>query len=74
MASEKSWLQPDRLCHMGLFEGENLPRSVRKIDRAGVNEQDNNIMGEDIDRRNTQKHFCVEETTSFSRGGGWRSS
>ena len=65
MASAKSCLQPDGLCHMGLFVGESLPWS------ASVNEQDNNIMGGDIDRRNT--HFCVKETASFNRGGGWRS-
>ena len=58
---------------MALFEGESLPWSTKQIDRAGVNEQDNNMMGGDIDRRNTQKHFCVEETASFSRGEGWRS-
>ena len=57
---------------MGLFEGESVPRSAKQIDQAGVNEQDNNIMGGDIDRRNTQKHFCVKETASSSRGGGWR--
>ena len=40
---------------MGLFKGESLPRSARQIDRAGVNKQNNNnIMGEDIDKRNTQ--------------------
>ena len=58
---------------MGLFEGESLPKSARQIDQAGVNEQDNNIMGQDISRRNTQKHFCVEETSSFSRVERWRS-
>ena len=58
---------------MRLFEGESLPRSARQIDRAGVNEQDDNIMGGDIDRRNTQKHFCVEETALSNRGGAWRS-
>ena len=58
---------------MGLFEGESLPRSGRQIDRAGINEQDNNIMGEDIDRINTQKHFCVKETALFGCGRGWRS-
>ena len=31
------------------------------------------MMGGDIDRRNTQKHFCVEETVSLSYGGGWGS-
>ena len=56
---------------MGLFEGKSLPRIARQIDRAGINERDN-IMGGDINTRNMQKHFCVKETTLFSRGGGWR--
>ena len=42
---------------MGLFEAENLPRSARQIDQAGVNERDSNMMGEDVDRTNTQQHF-----------------
>ena len=58
---------------MGLFQGESLLRSARQIDRAAVNELENNIMGGDIDRKSTQKHFFVEETGSFSRGGGWKS-
>ena len=60
-------MQPDGLWHMGLFE--SLPRSTRQIDRAGVNEQDDNIMGGD----NMQMQFCAEETALFSPGGGWRS-
>ena len=59
--------------YVGLFKGESLPRSARQIDRAGINEQDNNNMKGDIDRRNTQKHFCAEKTASFSRQGGWKS-
>ena len=43
---------------MGLFERKNLPRSARQIDRVGVSEQDNNIMGEEIDRRN-RKSFSA---------------
>ena len=58
---------------MELFEGEDLPASARQFDRIGVNEQDNNMMEGDIDRRNTQKHFCMEETGSCSRRGGCRS-
>ena len=58
---------------MALFEGESLARSASQINQAGVNKQDNNITGGDIDRRNTQKHFFMEETASFSRGGGRRS-
>ena len=58
---------------MKLFEGESLPRNARQIDQADVNEKNNNIMGGDKDRINTQKHFCVEETASFSCEGGWRS-
>ena len=58
---------------MGLFEGESLPRNARRIDGAGVNEQDNNVMEGDIDKGNAQKYFYVEATASFSRGGGWRS-
>ena len=58
---------------MGFFEEKSLPRSARQIDRACIDEQDNNIMGGDIDRKNTQQYFCVEEIASFSLGGGWRS-
>ena len=58
---------------MELLKGKRLPRSAKQIDKAGVNEQENNITGGDIDRRNTQKDFCVEETALFSRGGEWRS-
>ena len=46
---------------MGLFEGESLPKSARQIHRAGVSEQDNNVMGGDIYRRNMQKHFCIKK-------------
>ena len=46
---------------MGLFEGESLPRSAKQIDRVGVNDQDDNIMKRDIDRRNTQKRFSVKK-------------
>ena len=35
-----------KLWHIGLFEGESLPRSARQIDQVGVNEQDNNMMEE----------------------------
>ena len=41
---------------MGFFEREGLPRSSKQIDRAGVNEQNNIIVG-DIDRRYTKKPF-----------------
>ena len=58
---------------MELFEGESLLKSSRQIYRAGVNEQAKNILGGDIDRRNMQKHFCTEETASFTGGRGWRS-
>ena len=66
--------QSDKLSHIGFIEGMSLPRSARQIDRAGINEQESNIMEKDINRRNMQKHFGVEETALFSRGGGgWRS-
>ena len=42
---------------MRLFKRESLLKSARQIDQAGINEQDNNITGGDIDRRNIQKHF-----------------
>ena len=34
--------------HMGLSEGESLQSIKRKTDQAGVEEQDNYFMGEDI--------------------------
>ena len=58
---------------MGFFERESLPRRAKQIDQAGKNEQDNNIKAGDIDRKNTQKHFCLEEAASFSCRGVWRS-
>ena len=54
---------------MGLFEAESLLRSAKQIDRTGVIDQDNNLMGGNIVKRNTKKYFCVEETASFSGGG-----
>ena len=50
---------------MGLFEGESLPRSARQIDRALMNRII--ISWEEISKE------AVEETASFSGGGGWRS-
>ena len=52
------------------IQGESLPRGARQINRGGVNEQNSIVMGGDVDRRNKQKHFCVEEPASFSHGGG----
>ena len=51
---------------MGLFERESLPRSAKQIDRASVYERDSNMMRGEIHRRNTQKHFCVEETACLA--------
>ena len=56
---------------MGIFEAESLPSSARQIEQVGVNKQDNNIIGGDIDKRNMPKPFCFEETASFCHGGGW---
>ena len=61
VSRRKNRLHPDGLCHNGLFERKRLTRSARQINRACVNEHDNNKTGGDIDRKSTQKRFCVEK-------------
>ena len=50
---------------MELFEGESFPRSATRIDQAGVIEQDNNLLEEDIDKRNTHKLSFLRVRNGF---------
>ena len=53
---------------MGLPKPDSLSKIKRETDQTNAEGQDNYAMGKDIDRRNPQKSFYLEETTSFIHG------